>query len=386
MACTATEIKVVRKDGPMVIFDLEDGTCVKYDLQHHTTIGKQGKVVQGLNSQLCGALLLPSKAKFEDQGFFEYLKSIMHSGGRSAYTISAVLKRVVYYQEKEGFARLGINTYGNLRTLVSQLPKEMLKWLTAKDRKNTFTLQQHHIDAWIMNREVFQSMLSQRDTLYKDSFDRMLLSILEDGRYSYNSSAVLELVDKYRCEPTAVARYLVMIETREGVDIRQAAILLRDYHKMQTAMVQGYHKYEKYPMHLMYAHHLVLRNFNRLCTNRFNDEEFAKTYNPSLEMTMGGYDFICPHTVAQIKDEAVQQQHCVASYIDNVLKGECHIILMRKHNDPCRAAVTLEVIGGKVNHAAGQYNREPTDEEWRVIADYERFIPDDWMNYSEISK
>lgn len=383
MSCTVTEIKAIRKNGPMITFDLSDGSCVKYDLQSHKTIGKQGGYVSGLGSQLCGALLMNEKNKFEDQGFYQYLLSLMHVGGRSAYTIAAVLKRCVHYQAKEGYARLGIKVYGNIRTPVSELPRDMLKWITAKDRIVPFTLSQTYIDSWIENREVFQAMLSQRETLYKNTFDKLIVSMLDSLRYgNTRNSAYFQLIDEYRCEPTALARYLVTIDTREGVEISSGIYLLRDYHKMQKTMVQGYHRYEKYPAHLMFAHHLVQRNYSRLCASRFSDEEFSKTYNNNLEMTMSGYDFVCPHCVAQIKDEAVQQQHCVASYIDNVLRGDCHIVFMRRHNDPDRSVITLEVINGKVNHAAGQYNREPTEDEWKVIADYERFIPDDYKNVS----
>ena len=384
MPCMDAEIRVIRKEGPMVIFDLSDGTCVKYDLQNHVTIGKQGKVVSGLNAQLCGAMLIPCKDKFEDQGFFEYLKTLMHTGPRSAYTIAAILKRVVNHQDKESFVRLGISTSGNFTTPVSKIPRDMLKWLTADDRAYKFTLVQGYIDAWIMNREVFQSMLSQRPTLYKPSFDKMIWCMLESTRYhspasSTYSSPYFQLIDVYRCEPTALARYLVMVETREGVEISNAARLLRDYHKMQRDMTKGYPcSYDKYPVHIMYAHHLVLRNYSRLCVSRFDDAAFEKTFNSNLEATIGGYDFICPRHVAQIKDEAAQQQHCVASYIDNVISGDCHIILMRKHNNPDTAVITLEVVNGKVNHAAGKYNREPTDEEWKVIWDYEQCIPSDY--------
>lgn len=384
MSCTAAEIKVIRKEGPMVIFDLSDGSCVKYDLQNHVTIGKQGKEVKGLNSQLCGAMLLPCKDKFEDQGFFEYLKTLMYIGGRDAYTIAAVLKRVVDNQSKEGFVRLGINTYGQFRTPVSRMPKDMLKWLTADDLAYKSTLRQDHIDSWMMNREIYQSMLSQRSTLYKESFDKLIWLMLESTRYhspasSTYSSMYFQLIDEYRCEPTALARYLVMVETREGVYLGDAARLLRDYHKMQKEMTKGYPcSYDKYPFHLMYAHHLVLRNYTRLCVSKFDDAAFEKTFNHNLEVSMGGYDFICPRHVIQIKDEAAQQQHCVASYIDNVIKGDCHIVLMRKHNNPNTAVLTLEVINGKVTHAAGKYNREPTDEEWKVIWDYEQCIPEDY--------
>lgn len=380
MPCMDTEIKVIRKEGPMVVFDLSDGTCVKYDLQKHVTIGKQGKVVSGLNSQLCGAMLLPCKDKFEDQGFFEYLKTLMNAGGRSAYTIAAILKRVVDHQAQESFVRLGISTYGQFRTPVSQMPRDMLKWMTSDDRSYNFTLRQDHIDSWVMNREIFQSMLSQRPTLYKPVFDKLFFYMLESTRYS-NTRGVMyyQLIDEYRCEPTSLVRYLVTIETREGVEISNAARLLRDYHKMQKDMTKGYPcSYDKYPMHLMSAHQLVLRNYTRLCTSRFDDEAFAKTFNHNLEVSMGGYDFVCPRHVAQIKDEAAQQQHCVASYIDNVINGDCHIVLMRKHNNPDAAVLTLEVVNGRVNHAAGKYNREPTDEEWKVILDYEQCIPSDY--------
>lgn len=73
--------------------------------------------------------------------------------------------------------------------------------------------------------------------------------------------------------------------------------------------------------------------------------------------------------VLKIKDEAVQQNNCVASYIDKVLDGKCHILFLRKKDSLDKSLVTIEVNAytNTIVQAKGKFNRDTTEEENKVI-------------------
>ena len=76
------------------------------------------------------------------------------------------------------------------------------------------------------------------------------------------------------------------------------------------------------------THTITCRNYNRL-KEQFDEEEFQSRINNNMEKTFGDYCFIYPKTTQEIKDETVQQNNCVASYIQSVIKGNCHILFLR---------------------------------------------------------
>ena len=373
MSCNIVSILNIRKDHEFVIFDLDDGSTVMYDLSTHTTIGKRGKPVKGLGSQLSGITLEAVKDKFEDQDFFNYLRRLKYINGRMACTLAAVLDRVVHNSAIEGYIRLGIACDGNIKTPVSEIPKSMLRWLADIHPLVSISIRDSLITAWKNDESIYQSILSRRDKVTREAIDKMVYNALSQSASYRHGATVFELIEKYHCNSVALTSYIVDAFMREGVDVQSALTYLRDYHRMQTAMSGDKPHYDKYPMHLLSAHHIAKRNYERL-NRSVNEEAFAKTYDPALEMKVGRYTFICPKRSSEIKREAVAQQHCVASYIDNVIAGDCHIVFMRDAKMPDKSLITVEVINGRVNHATGYYNRIPTDEETNALMTYEQCL------------
>lgn len=99
---------------------------------------------------------------------------------------------------------------------------------------------------------------------------------------------------------------------------------------------------------------------------------FDKRIDKTLEYTCDGYKFLYPTSTQDIKDEAVQQNNCVASYIQNVLDGNCHILFMRRAETPEQSLVTVEVKSGEVVQAKGKFNRDLTPEEQTIIDKYNK--------------
>lgn len=125
-------------------------------------------------------------------------------------------------------------------------------------------------------------------------------------------------------------------------------------------------KFDKYPRHLLTTHKIACRNYNRM-KKKFSEELFKKRINKQYECSFGDYIFIYPDSTQDIKDEATQQNNCVASYIDRVINGECHILFLRKKNKPDDSLVTIEVRNNKIVQARRRFNDPVTDEDQRVI-------------------
>lgn len=365
------EIISIEKRGQFVVFELNDGSCVQFDLKNQQTIGKKGAPVKGLSSQLKGIMLDDVRDKFTDKGYFEFLQMMVNVRSYPSYSLAGVLSRAPEYEYLEGYCKLGIRADPNIGIPVNHLPKSLIQYVKESQNASSY-LQRDTVRCWMANEGLFQSVLSQKNDLNAHIVNRIIGDILGERRYGGSAyGRYHDLIDVYRYDPAALTRYLVSMHMYEGLLISDAARLLRDYAMMQNIMSGGEHSYDKYPRHLMTVHHITNRNYQRL-TRSFDEEKFKKTYDGSLETTVDNYVFICPKQAKQIKDEAVQQQHCVAAYIDSVLEGKCHIIFMRDRANPHQSLITLEVVNGSVVQAKGNHNRDTTPEEDMVIRKYER--------------
>ena len=63
----------------------------------------------------------------------------------------------------------------------------------------------------------------------------------------------------------------------------------------------------------------------------------------------------------------MKQNNCVASYIKNVINGNCHILFLRKKDNPTKALVTIEVRNNKIVQARRRLNDPVTREQQTVI-------------------
>ena len=118
----------------------------------------------------------------------------------------------------------------------------------------------------------------------------------------------------------------------------------------------------------MTTHRIASRNYNRL-RQSYSEELFHKKICKKFEYSYGKYKFLYPSCTQDIKDEAVQQNNCVASYIDKVLDGKCHILFLRKKDSLDKSLVTIEVNAytNTIVQAKGKFNRDTTEEENKVI-------------------
>ena len=173
-----------------------------------------------------------------------------------------------------------------------------------------------------------------------------------------------KLVDEFGYNAKDLWLYLDRIKTFEAIE--DMSYLIRELYDYANMMRQLSLKYDKYPRNFLTTHRIACRNYNRM-KKEFSEELFKKRINKQYECSFGDYIFIYPDSTQDIKDEATMQNNCVASYIDKVIDGECHILFLRKKNKPDESLVTIEVRNNHIVQARRRFNDDVTAEDQKAI-------------------
>lgn len=155
-----------------------------------------------------------------------------------------------------------------------------------------------------------------------------------------------------------------------------------DYLEMQYQMY-GKCK-EKYPENWLTEKHIM--NQKHRDWKRLQSQTQFKIHQESLvDKVSYENDFfkvVVPVTNTDILDEADQQKHCVASYIDKIVKGETNIVFIREKNDLETSLLTVEIRNDKICQVRGfqnrPYNKIEYDfmKEWAEKKGLELVVPD----------
>jgi len=139
-----------------------------------------------------------------------------------------------------------------------------------------------------------------------------------------------------------------------------------DYLRMQ---IQIFGKIrEKFPKHLKTEHDIMTLKVNAVKAIE-KCEGFEMRANEVEELAYQGktYSIIVPKHPQEIADEGVNLSHCVGSYVDRIINGECHILFLRKTRTPDQSLVTLQLCNKRINQAEGNKRRNITDEERKFL-------------------
>ena len=161
------------------------------------------------------------------------------------------------------------------------------------------------------------------------------------------------MIEEYGYTAKPLLLYIDQLKTFEALgDISFVIKELYDYANMMKTISP---KFDKYPRHFLTTHQIACRNYSRM-KKEFPEELFKKRINKQYECSFGDYIFIYPESTQDIKDEATMQNNCVASYIDKVIDGKCHILFLRKKNKPNESLVTIEVRNNHIVQARRRFN------------------------------
>lgn len=359
----------VYKDKQFLVFDFEDGKTVKYDFATKKAIGIKGKPVKDLRSQLRGISMSQIIENCEDKKYAKFLDFVMRSESIQYYEIcnvGTVLDRVSRYSRFEQLFSAGIDDIIEARNKlafkysINDIPKSLLKLC----REHSIKLTNDIVRFYKENPNAY-CIAYKLDYLSLDYYDIYKIWKTSENMYNANAKSYFNiLVNEYGYNAKDLWLYIDRIKTFEAIE--DMAFLIRELYDYADMMKQLSNKYDKYPRHFLTTHKIACRNYNRM-RKEFSEELFKKRIKKEYECSFGDYIFIYPKCTQNIKDEAVSQNNCVASYIDKVIDGNCHILFLRKKNKPNDSLVTIEVRNNQIVQAKRRFNYDVTDEQQKII-------------------
>ena len=353
----------VYKEKQFLVFDFENGKTVRYDFSKKQAIGIKGQPVKDLKRQLNGITINQVIEYCEDKQYGKFLNFIKNKYKYDISNIGTILSHVPEYSKYEQLFSAGLdNIYRDFNKCINDIPKSLIK--NAKTRN--IRLSNKFCDFWKHNTDAY-NIAYQLDyvSLTDDDIYNILYSNTYNNEQGY-SSYYNKLIDNYGYNPKSLLRYLDSLMTYEAIEDMEGIIReLNDYANMMNSISK---KFDKYPRNFLTTHQIASRNYNRLRRD-YSEELFKNKICKKFEYLYGKYKFLYPSCTQDIKDEAVQQNNCVASYIDKVLDGKCHILFLRKKDSLDKSLVTIEIDThtNTIVQAKGKFNRDTTEEENKVI-------------------
>lgn len=367
----------VYKERQFLIFDFEDGKTVKYDFATKTAIGKNGKPVKDLRTQLRGMTIDELCNCCTDVQYGKFLRFVKIHGseyGCEISNIGTILDRVPKFSNFEQIFSAGIDDVVDvkLKYSINDIPKGLIKLCKTHSIKlsNTFLeFYKKNPDAYLLAYNMDFISLNDNDlyailTAYKQEF----------VNYGWHIHSKFDkLLNEYGYTAKALLNYIDYCKTFEAIDkVEYLMTELLDYAKMMKEISP---KFDKYPRHFLTTHRIACRNYNRL-KEKFEEDKFESRINTDMERTFGDYCFIYPKCVQDIKDESVQMNNCVSSYIKNVIDGNCDILFLRNKDDKDKSLVTIEVRNNKIVQALQKYNTPLTSEQQEIVNKWNKW----WEN------
>lgn len=355
------------KEKELIIFDFENGKRASYNMNTGETIGKGGKPVQSLASALAGMDIDDILNSFTDEKYRAFLRKVhdcctphtyrYYNNGSRVTNLGTLLKYASRYRVYEKYYIAGLDADWDIRTQLSEVPKGLLKLCRAHGKKLGDGLIQSYKKAPNMYNLAFSM---EFENIRASDLWAMLYNLTPQDYYGYYDNSH-RLVNVFNYDLKALLKYIDYLCTFEG--LTAGINIIREIGDYANMMRNISEKYEKYPRYFLSTHKIAARNYERL-KHQFNESIFARQIKPEYEITHKDYKFFYPRCTQDIKDEAVQQSNCVASYINRVIDGNCDILFLRKKDAPTKSVVTIEVRNGKIVQAFQAYNT-PCDEEQR---------------------
>jgi len=313
--------------------------------------------------------------EFEDDKFRKLLKLSIktHKKARNLSTYISSLDKVLVFEPwiQQGFEcslEYYHTQYGFSIPQVGDIPKPYLKML--KEQGQLIT---PNFSYKAENSKMFELALVAMEQL---DFSPEQRQDLFNGLKGYGVEEAWDyLVNDKNFQPKALIGYLTNYLFRfEGLEFREAISTLRDYYRMADRIGRNV---EKYPKYLRSMHDIIQANYKSY-KKEYDKEAFLKIINPELEYKSKEFQMVNPQEPRDIVQEGTDNNHCVGSYVDDILAKKTYIIFLRKTNtkeEPEQSkkslvTVELDIPNKKIVQARGSYNRAPTPEEKSFLEEY----------------
>lgn len=190
--------------------------------------------------------------------------------------------------------------------------------------------------------------------------------------YGYNREIVFDeffnIINTYNLDFNRFIDYISNDLYTQGIAEfnKDVLNLYNDYLRMQISLY-GRVK-EKYPKYLKTEHDIIALKVT-IYERHKKDLMLLNVVDnyKGLEYKDKEYCIMLPQSTVDIIEEGVMQSHCVASYVDNVVKNQTLIVFMRMIDEPDKSLVTVEVKNECITQAKGFANRKITKKEIKFL-------------------
>ena len=224
----------------------------------------------------------------------------------------------------------------------------------------------------------------------KDNLDLLNEFSYDSFEYFMSHHNAHRVFDTYKCDFKALFTWLLYtMKYRNRMCFESTywglSFNVGDYIHYLEMQYQMYGKCkEKYPENWLTEKHIMNqkhKDWKRLQTNnvfKLHQEHLRDKVSYENDF----FKVVTPITNADILDEAEQQRHCVASYIDRIIKGETNIVFIREKSNLDASLLTVEIRDNKICQVRGfqnrAYNKIEYDfmKEWAEKKGLELVVPD----------
>ena len=194
------------------------------------------------------------------------------------------------------------------------------------------------------------------------------INLLHHESKSYLRNQIIQVIQNYNLDLDAFLEYCLYLNHVESVSIEKLMADYPDYLRRELHLKGGrMARMEKYPQTWLSATHKQQQEYQNLqhlerMEENGNTEKFDNSIeaNKHLEWEQDNYLIRMPTSAEDIRDEADQMHHCVASYIPQIEAGEKIVMFMRDKENPDKSLVTVEVIDGAITQAYAQRDTYPS--------------------------
>lgn len=210
--------------------------------------------------------------------------------------------------------------------------------------------------------------LDRRSYNYESSVVGFINKLSELIDMGYNSKTVLEYITRqnfYYSRPF-------------GFPGDQLGYLC-DYARL-AKRIQG-EKFERFPSNIVRSHNIIVAN-NRTLEN--TDEKTEKMFvdavskyahfEGEINIPKQGkrWVIVAPKKSWDVVNEGVTLNHCVSSYVGLIANGASQILFLRDAKSPETPLYTVEIIGGVITEAKGNYNEELPDDAKEALKEFRK--------------
>jgi len=377
------------KAGSLLVFTKDDKNYLTYDLADGDIVKCSRGIERNVGHSAINAFFRGHQAEYIANGFTEenygkLIIAVLYENPKLT-NMGTVLRTLTSYRHLEPYILQNVDVNPRIKGEITMYPKNIMKIIKkydiciSEDIDLMFRAMligvQHYTSFTPPNTKDFE--LLNKSLMYLDanypSCMKTFIHYYFRNYAGFNSRYKGLVEEGYNYKK--LLKYLFdFLPNCENVELSSGISDLYDYHSMMKQMKtrddNTVKKFTKYPNHLLSVHYITIKNFKTF-NKQYDEEDFEQAINHNYECKVNKeYSVVAPRSVNDVKYEGVELSHCVSSYIQRVIDGECHIMFLRDNEKPDKALVTLLITNNELIHAVGFSNRLLTKDERLALISY----------------